>query len=163
MTADLMLRRKWTLKAHGQQVVFVKNSNEKSSHVLMKALLWAMHLPDYPDLSVEIKIGDRYKPDVVALDLNQRPLFWGEAGQVSGRKLQSLFKRYPQTHFAIGKWNQRLDPHVAIVQNALKGVKRSAPCDLFSFPEDSAARFVNDGAQIAVERTDLLWVRIDPE
>ena len=163
MTTDLMLRRKWTLKACGQQVVFVKNSNEKSSHVLMKALLWAIYLPDYPNLSIEIKIGDRYKPDVVALDLNQQPIFWGEAGQVSGRKLQSLFKRYPETYFAIGKWNQWLDPHRSIIEKAMKGAKRTAPCDLISFPADSAARFVDESGQIELSRTDLLWTRIDPE
>lgn len=156
-----MLRRKWTLKAHGRQVVFVKNKNEHAIHVLMKAFIWALYLPKYPDLSVEIKIGDRYKPDVVALDLAQQPLFWGEAGQVSERKLRSLFKRYPQTHFAIGKWNQRLEPHVAIVKKAKKGVKRMAPCDLISFPEDSVARFMAQDGQIEIGCEDLVWVQID--
>lgn len=43
VTSDLMLRRKWTLRAHGRQVVFVKKANESGEHVLMKALLWALH------------------------------------------------------------------------------------------------------------------------
>ena len=152
-----MLRRKWTLRAHGQQVVFVKKSNEKSSHVLMKGLLWALYLPDYPNLSVEIKIGDRYKPDVVALDNDSRPLFWAEAGQVSERKLRSLFKRYPQTHFAIGKWAQRLDPHIAIVEKALKGLKRTGRIDLISFPNDSVERFVDQNGNVEVMHEDLDW------
>ena len=41
--SDLLLRRKWTFKAHGKQVVFVKGAKEHSSHVLMKALLWALY------------------------------------------------------------------------------------------------------------------------
>lgn len=155
MTTDLMLRRKWTLKAHGQQVVFVKNRNERAIHVLMKAFIWAIYLPTYPDLSVEIKIGDRYKPDVVALNLEQQPTFWGEAGQVSERKLRSLFKRYPHTHFAIGKWSQRLDPHAAIIEKALAGGKRSAPCDLLSFPEDSLERFVDERDRIDIGFEDV--------
>jgi hypothetical protein len=53
-TTDLVLRRKWTFKAHGKQVVFVRRPIESSEHVLMKALLWALYLPDYPSLSVEI-------------------------------------------------------------------------------------------------------------
>lgn len=64
MTSELMLRRKWTLRAHGEQVVFVKKRNERAEHVLMKSFLWALYLPDYPDLTVEISIGDRYKPAV---------------------------------------------------------------------------------------------------
>ncbi len=58
MTEDLLLRRKWTLRAHGRQVVFVKKPVESSTHVVMKALLWALYLPQYPDLTVEIAIGD---------------------------------------------------------------------------------------------------------
>jgi hypothetical protein len=45
---------------------------------------WALYLPLYPNLSVEIGVGDRYKPDVVALGEDGRPLFWAEAGQVGG-------------------------------------------------------------------------------
>lgn len=160
MTSDLMLQRKWTLKAHGQQVVFVKKRNERAAHVLMKSFIWALYLPDYPDLSVEIKIGDRYKPDVVALDIHGQPRFWGEAGQVSERKLRSLFKRYPDTHFAIGKWNQRLDPHIALLEKARHGLKRSAPCDLISFPADSAERFISDNGTVNVEFTELTWQRL---
>ena len=67
MGSDLLLRRKWTLRAHGRQVVFVKRQNESREHVIMKALLWALYLPEYPHLLVETSIGDRFKPDVVQL------------------------------------------------------------------------------------------------
>jgi hypothetical protein len=75
MASDLMLRRKWTFKAHGKQVVFVKHAKEQSAHVVMKALLWALYLPEYPELSVEIPVGDRFKPDVVALGPDTQPIF----------------------------------------------------------------------------------------
>jgi hypothetical protein len=72
---DLYLRRKLTLRAHGEQVVFVKKKRERIEHVLMKAFLWALYLPEYPDLTVEIRVGDRYKPDVVGLDERGQPTF----------------------------------------------------------------------------------------
>ena len=65
MDQDLMLRRKWTFKAHGKQIVLVKKRNEQSRHVLMKAFLWALYLPSFPRLTVEVGIGERFKPDVV--------------------------------------------------------------------------------------------------
>lgn len=80
---ELRLRRKWTLRAHGRQVVFVKKPVESTEHVVMKALIWALYLPQYPDLIVEIPVGDKYKPDVVSLDAQGEPVFWGEAGDVS--------------------------------------------------------------------------------
>ena len=73
MTLDLLLRRKWTLRAGDRQVVLIKKPYESTEHVVMKALLWALYLPDYPDLTVEVGVGDRYKPDVVALDSHPPP------------------------------------------------------------------------------------------
>lgn len=168
MTHELLLRRKWTLRSHGQQVVFIKNPNERAVHVLMKALIWALYLPDYPDASVEISIGDRYKPDVVSMHppsmekpgLLDEPRFWGEAGQVSVKKYRSLFKRFPDTHFAIGKWNTRLDPHLSIICDALDGTTRRAPVDLICFPEDSPTRFIDEQGNIDVAHEQLTWKRL---
>lgn len=155
-----MLRRKWTLRAYERQVVFIKKANERAEHVIMKALLWALYLPDYPDLTVEISIGDRYKPDLIALDTHDRPRFWGEAGQIGVQKIHSLARRYRQTHFALAKWDIRLDPFIDIVQEAIEALDRQAPFDLLRFPDDSAERFIDDKGQIRVTHDDLEWVRL---
>ncbi len=160
MTDDLHLRRKWTLRAHGRQVVFVKKPVESTEHVVMKALLWALYLPEYPDLVVEIKIGDRYKPDVVSLDATGEPVFWGEAGDVSTAKIRSLARRFKRTHFALGKWSAPLGPLAAIVRDATDGLGRKAPFDLISFPHDAAERFIDDDGVIHVRHEDLNWLRI---
>lgn len=160
MTTDLFLRRKWTFRAYGKQVVFIKRSNERSTHVLMKAFLWGLYLPLYPNLTVEVRVGDRYKPDVVALDKDGRPLFWGEAGQVGTEKIRSLLRRYRDTHFAIAKWETRLDPYVELVHDALNGLRRSAPVDLLCFPRDSAERFIDERGNIQLTHADLEWVRL---
>ena len=157
---ELRLRRKWTLRAHGRQVVFVKKPVESTEHVVMKALLWALYLPEHPDLVVEIPVGDRYKPDVVALDAEGEPVFWGEAGDVSTAKIRSLVRRHRRTHFALSKWDARLAPLAAIVGGALEGLGRSAPFDLISFPADSAERFIGDDGVIRVTRDDLSWLRL---
>ncbi len=160
MSDDLILRRKWTLRAHGKQVVFVKNANERREHVLMKAFLWALYLPAYPDLVVETRVGDRYKPDVVALNAQGRPRFWGEAGHVGVDKIRSLARRYRDTHFAIAKWDTRLQPFVAIVTDALIGLSRSAPVALFNFPVDSAERFIDERGYIRLAHADLEWTQV---
>ncbi len=165
MTNDLMLPRKWTLRAHGEQVVFVKKANERSAHVIMKALLWALYLPQYPDLAIEIRIGDKYKPDVVQLADSTpgavaRPEFWGEAGAVSAAKIASLVRRFRDTHFALAKWDTRLDPFEALVRKALDGVKRGAPFDLIRVPPDAAERFFDGRGNIDVTFDDLDWRRL---
>lgn len=154
-----MLRRKWTLRAHGRQVVFVKRRNERAEHVVMKALLWALYLPIYGNLKVEVPVGDRYKPDVVAQDLEGRPSFWAEAGRVSPRKIETLAKRYRSTHFSIGKWDTTLEPLLETVIAATKGLGRTAPFDLIRFAPDSHRRFIDADGVIHISFDELEWRR----
>jgi hypothetical protein len=100
--------------------VFVKRKQKRIEHVWMKALLWALYLPEYPDLSVEVRVGETYKPDVVTMDPRRgRARFWGEAGHVGPEKIDTLIGRYPGTHFAIGKWDRALDPVLEMVEQAV--------------------------------------------
>lgn len=148
------LRRKLTLRAHGEQVVFVKEKQERIEHVYMKAFLWALYLPVYPDLSVEVRVGDKYKPDVVSMDARRgTPRFWGEAGHVGADKIASLVRRYPDTHFAMSKWATSLGPFAEMIEEALQDVPRRAPFELYRFPEDAIDRFVdaNGHVELSVE------------
>ena len=76
MPSQVLSRRKWKLHANDQHIIVVKGTREKFTHPLMKALLWALYMPDYPNISIEIRIGDKYKPDVVAFedDAELRPV-----------------------------------------------------------------------------------------
>lgn len=126
----------------------------------MKGFIWALYLPYYSNLTVEISVGDRYKPDVVKLDQQGMPEFWGEAGQISVEKIRSILKRYRSTHFAIAKWKSSLDPLIGIVEKALDGLKRSSPVDLIRFEEDSAQRFIDENGHITIDHDSLDWVRL---
>lgn len=155
------LRRKVTLRTHGEQVVFVKRKHERIEHVWMKAYLWALYLPSYPDLQVEIDIGDKYKPDVVSLNRRRRrPHFWGEAGQVGPDKIGALLDRHPSAHFAIAKWARPLDPLLSRVEEAVHEVERTAPVDLLSFPDDSADRFIDERGTIDLSFAEVNWIRV---
>ncbi len=160
MGSELGLRRKWTFRAGGEQIVFVKRRNERTEHVVMKALIWAIYMPEYPNLVVELSIGDRYRPDVVKLDRYGDPVFWGEAGHVSPQKVRSLAKRYRATHFAWGKWDVPLEQLKALAGPELQGIKRRRPFDLITFPQDSAERFIKDRGRIEISLVDLDWFRI---
>lgn len=163
--SEFIVPRKWRVQAHGQRIILVKGPNESAEHVLMKAFLWALYLPQYPGLTVEIRVGDRYKPDVVALDDSQppKPLFWGESGQVSVAKIRSLARRYRSTHFAIAKWAMNLDPLAKIVREALNGAQHSAPFDLLRFPPDGAARFIDSDDHLRLTHDDIEWMRFYAE
>lgn len=160
MPSDLTLRRTLTVRAHDgegpRKLVLLKKRGESIEHVWMKAALWSLYLPDYPGLRVEVPIGDAYKPDLVALADppggpaygDPRPSFWGEAGKVSPAKWASLLKRFPDTHFALARWAERLAPHQAIVLRALGRRPRRAPVDLISIPADVPDRLL-DGTPLS--------------
>lgn len=166
MSSKILTRRRWKLYAHGQHIVVKNGVKERLVHPLMKAFIWALYLPEYPTASIEIRIGDKYKPDVVAFDahpdiyqIKQHPLFWGEAGQTSRAKIGSIVRRFPDTHFALAKWDMSLTPYIEIVSTALRDVHRNAPFDLINFSEGSEQFIDNDG-NITVGFDDVEWLRL---
>lgn len=157
--AERFLRRKLTFQAHGRTLVLVKRAEEKIEHRLMMALLWALYLPRYPQLRVDVPIGARYRPDLVQLAPDGRPEFWGEAGEVGAEKLRTLCARYRDTHLVFAKWAINLQPFTAMLEAALRGVRRTQPAELIGFRAD-AARFVGDTGQIAIEFGDVELLRL---
>ncbi|PSR00062.1 MAG: hypothetical protein BRD48_02300 [Bacteroidetes bacterium QS_9_68_14] len=168
MPSDKPLRRKYTFKTAGEddktaQVVLVKHKREREAHVWMKAFLWALYLPAYPDLQVEVPAPreDRYKPDVVALDPWDDPRLWGEAGAVSAAKIRALLQRYPRTHFALGKWDQPLGRVAATVREVLRDrPTRHAPLDLLRFDADSRERFIDENGRVTLSFEEIEWRRL---
>ncbi len=159
MTQELKLRRKWTFRAHGKQVVFIKKTFESEIHVLTKAFLWALFLPDYPELSVEIQVGNRFKPDLVQLDDDGKPTFWGEAGRVSLKKTQALVHRFRSTHLVFAKWNMNLEPFQAMIKKETGSIRRLAPVDLISIPAWSDDRFIRRDGTIQIAFRNVNRVR----
>jgi len=166
MSSKILTRRKWKLYAHEQHIVVKYGVRERFVHPVMKALIWALYLPDYPTASIEIRIDDKYKPDVVAFDsepdiyqVKQKPVFWGEAGQTSRAKIKSIVRRYPDTHFAMAKWDTGLRPYIDIVSSALQDVRRNAPFDLISFSEGSQD-LIDDDGNIKISFDDVEWLRL---
>jgi hypothetical protein len=150
------LRRKLTVRAHGHSLVLVKRPIESAEHVLQKALLWALYLPRYPNLRVEVPLPhpSRYKPDILALDERQEPILWGECGEVAIEKLRFLLSRYRRTHVVFSKWDTRLDPFAELIVKALPDQRRTAAVELISFPPQASDWIGPDGT-IAIDLADL--------
>ncbi len=159
MDADLALKGKYTFRVDGQKLILVKKPVESLRHVVMKALLWALYLPHYPQLQVEVSIGNKYKPDLVHT-ASTGPVFWGEAGTVSTAKLRRILKRFPQTHFALAIWNGSLAPLASRVRRQSDGLARRAPVDIIRFPNDADRQFIDDGSNIHIRHRDVEWQRL---
>ena len=170
--SDPIIPRKWMLRAHNHHNVFVWGKRERSVHTIMKALLWALYVHQYPHMSVEVSINDRYKPDLVAYTsdeidptgvhrVREEPLFWGEAGAVGRDKIHNIVRKYRRTHFVIAKWDTKLASHQRLIRKVLNGVDRYAPFDLISFAKDSHERFIDEAGTITIQHDDLQWFRFE--
>ncbi|HEU4595927.1 MAG TPA: hypothetical protein VFS10_12360 [Pyrinomonadaceae bacterium] len=78
----------------GRRVRLWQRAGESYRHVLLKALGYALFVGEYPRLEIELRVGLRYKPDLVARNdgAGARFPFWGECGMVSMRKVAWLLK-----------------------------------------------------------------------
>ena len=161
MKPELELRRKMTVRSGDRKLVVRKNSLERFEHVLMKIFIWHLYLPHFPGMIIEHRIRDRYRPDVVALDEESRPIFWGEAGVVTTAKIDSLLRRFPTTHLVLGKWEVRIEPWIDIVRRLLQRRKgRSAPVDLIRFPESAAFDGIDTTGRISLGFSDVECIRL---
>lgn len=121
--------------------------------MLLKALVFGLYVAAYPNLTVEVAIGNRYKPDLVALDTDGLPTFWGECGEIGRDKLVRLVRGYPHTHLVIAKQTSSLEPYLAIARSAGSTKPRTAPVELLNFPPD-AHRFLRPNGEIEVSFDD---------
>lgn len=158
----MLPRRKWTFYVGDKKKKFRSFHGELVSHILMKAFLWALYLPQYDEIRVELKIKDNFQPDLVQLNKDKKkdPVFWGEAGYVRLSKLQTIFDLYPDTHFAHGKWGGDIHSFIDVTWRAWPDEPRCAPIDLIIFPEDSAQRFITDEGHIEICHDDVEWIQM---
>ena len=152
------LPRKLTVRAHGATLVLVKRPEESAEHVLQKALLWALYLPDFPSLRVEVPLPtpSRYKPDLLVFE-DGRPRFWAECGAVSASKLQDLLRRFRHTHFVFSKWggcDLGRHPFAGMIERALEGYRRTAAVEFICFPV-TATEYIAPGGDITLSRGDV--------
>ncbi len=126
------------MRAANRTLVLRKGREESEQHVLLKALVFALYADRYPNLAVEVSIGHRYQPDLVALDQEGRPAFWAECGKTGRDKIAHLLRGFPNTHFVFAKQATRLYPLEEIVRQAWPKRGRSGGVELLSFPSHAA-------------------------
>ena len=159
VAGDLRLPGKLTVRAGGRKLVLAKRSWESERHVLLKALVFGLYVDSYPNLAVELAIGQRYKPDLVAIDSHGRPIFWAECGSIGQAKVERLVRGFPATHLVIAEQGGSLEPLATTVRSAMPRGGRRAPVELLNFPYDAARHLGTDGT-VTVTFADCEVVRL---
>ena len=90
----------------GRRTRLWQRTGESYGHVLMKALGYAMFVRAYPNLEIEVKVGLRYKPDLIAQNGSRDFDFWGECGTNAIRKTNWILKHTRTKKLALFKIDQ---------------------------------------------------------
>jgi hypothetical protein len=103
----------------GQKVRLWQRNGESYGHILMKALGYAMFIEKYPTLEIEVKVGLRYKPDLIVRNAAGDFLFWGEAGANSLRKTSWLLKHTRTQKLVLFKIGQNVNQLIEQLTQAI--------------------------------------------
>ena len=148
----------------GRRVRLWQRRGETYGHVLLKALGFAMYAGEYPGLEVELSVGLRYKPDLVALNVGEesgpragaRFLFWGECGLVTMRKVAWLLKHGDAELVVLFKLDCGVRPLVRELRDAVgPRYREGGRLQLVNFAADVAER----AASRRIERVPESWYR----
>ncbi|HVF28882.1 MAG TPA: hypothetical protein VM943_11610 [Pyrinomonadaceae bacterium] len=131
----------------GRRVRAWQRPGESYEHVLMKALGYAMYVAEFPALEIEVEVGLRYKPDLVARGDaagGGRFQFWGECGSVTVRKIAWLLKHGDVERLVVFKINYSVVALASELRAAIEERYR-APGRLLlvNFVADIAARTIH--------------------
>ena len=161
------------LTANGVTKTLEKKRMETLQHVLTKALIWKIFMNDYPNLEIELDIGDPdYLPDVVGTTTttcNRTQIsFWGESGRMKVHKALDLMRRYPSAHIVHCRWGIDLEsfvgPFIEYLETELQEEDTSWWEGHFSFaslPLEVWEFIDEDTGTILIERSDLEWKELD--
>lgn len=156
------LRRKFSFRINGQKQILIKRPEEKETHVFMKIFLAKLYNQTYEDIKIEVRHAaeQRYKPDLLATNLEGDALFWGECGEVSLEKIRYLMSRYRQTHLCFAKWNIKPTLFEQMIDTSLQKLKKSrhAPVDFINF-KDEDRKYIDTQGEILIEWNDLYFRR----
>ena len=148
----------------GRRVRLWQRRGETYEHVLLKALGFAMYVGEYPRLEIELSVGLRYKPDLVALNegddagprAGARFLFWGECGLVTMRKVAWLLKHGDSGRVVLFKLDCGVRPLVRELRDAVPGrYREGGRLQLVNFAADVSER----AASRRVGRVPESWYR----
>ena len=139
--------------AAGRQLRLWQNLGETYEHVLMKALGYAMFVEEYPHLEVEVRVGLRYKPDLIARRPDGSFDFWGECGINSMRKTVWILKHAGTQRLVLFKIAQNGEQLVPQLRDAVpQKYRASGRLVVVVFPSD--IRHLTATKQIAKVSTD---------
>mmetsp|Transcript_89415 Transcript_89415/g.257900 ORF Transcript_89415/g.257900 Transcript_89415/m.257900 type:complete len:264 (-) Transcript_89415:4-795(-) len=153
--------------------ILLKKRQETLQHVLTKALLWKLYSEEYPGIEIEFDFGDPdYLPDVISLDEDGNPVFWGESGRMKAHKAIDLMQRYPKAHIVHCRWDMTLDeiaePLCARLQELFDRhelpddiVKRPGRFTLGALPLDMWRFIDEENGVINVKEEDVSWRELE--
>ncbi len=151
--------RKYTFRFKDKKIIFNKLAHESEFQVYAKALAFALYHKQYPTIRVEVKMDDRFQPDLSAEGYDGTMLFWAEVGKVSIDKIEKLFRKYRQAHFVFVKEERDIPVFEMHMQKRFRDTVRLPLVDIVVYPEHFQDWYVSEEGDVFVPKEDVRIIR----
>ncbi len=148
---------------HEQRLYLRKRAGESRRHVAMKLLSWLYWY--MPGLEIERSVGQHYKPDLVALGADGRPIVWVDCGTTKRTKIGRMIAANPDCRFGIVKPTHGAIRRFASLASPRLPTKASVEWVSFgdAFALELAQRLGRRHALTATVDARRLWLSMDGE
>jgi len=121
--------------------------------------MYALYHKEYPTLRVEVKLEDRYQPDLCAASYDGEMVFWGECGKVSINKVEKLFKKYRHAHYVFVKEEKDVPLFIKQMDKMAKDLRTLPLVDIVVYPEKFAEWNISEEGDVYINRDDVKIIR----
>ena len=115
-----------TFRLGHRRIKLWQAAGESYEHVLMKALAFSIFTRGNPHLQIEVKVGLRYKPDLIAIAGDGTFDLWVECGMISITKATWLAKHTTARRIVICKIDLNADQFIKQLRTAIASKYRPA-------------------------------------
>lgn len=135
------------------RLIIGQHDHEPPADVILKALAYLLFFR--PRLHIDLALHNDsipYRPDVVELDYELRPVLWIECGEVSVRQLDKLAVKVPEAEIAVVQSSAEAE---ALVKSMRKAELRQNRYRVLAL----ATEMVSEMCGRLRPRNDLFWVK----
>jgi len=116
---ELYNEKSYTFRYEGKHIKVFKESGESYQHVLLRLLGYILYYKKYHSIEVNPVFYQKYKSDLMALDYEGKPAFWGECGRVRWEVIEYIYRHTDVQEIVLIESEEYIETFLEIVKQKI--------------------------------------------
>jgi len=116
---DFAMGKSYHFKVDKESLSIYKEPNEHYVKTFMQVLGYYLYKPDYPTLQISSNTYKRYKSDLIALDYESEPTFWGTCFERDYQKIEYLCRHTNIQKVVFFEIADDITPFIQLLRNKI--------------------------------------------